>query len=132
MSDGKETFEILLDSSGDGAAPSKSESGDAAAGKVGLVGFSFKDASGNLVLPALDASGGIPASIVESTRAKVLNASDLIASYTWADFGTNKERVTRIDYTSATVLPAQTVRQTFSYTLLSGNYRLDTQTWTIV
>jgi len=69
---------------------------------------------------------------VANTRQAVMLANDLVRSYTWADFGTNKERVTRIDYTSVTVAPTQTVRQTFTYTLVSGKYRLDSEVWTVI
>jgi hypothetical protein len=59
MADVREVFPILEDSSNVGAVLSKSQSGDASAGKVGLTGFVFRDSSGNLVLPQLTAAGKI-------------------------------------------------------------------------
>ena len=62
MANVREVFPTLVDATGEGVALSKSQSGDAAAGKVGLVGFAFKDSSANLVLPTLTADGKIPVS----------------------------------------------------------------------
>lgn len=62
---------------------------------------------------------------------KILSAVDRSDAFTWADFGTKNERVTRIDYTAPSVT-AQTLRKTFSYTLVSGNYRLDTIVFTLI
>lgn len=58
----RESFPSLEDASGVGVPLTKSTEGDAAAGKVGSVGFAFKDASGNIILPALDAQGRLPVS----------------------------------------------------------------------
>lgn len=55
----RESFPSLEDGTGAGAALSKAEAGDAAAGKVGAVGFAFRDSSGNLVLPQLDSEGRV-------------------------------------------------------------------------
>lgn len=68
----------------------------------------------------------------DNDRTKVLNSNDLISAYTWLDFGTKNERVDKIDYTSATQLPGQTVRRQFAYSLVSGKYRLNSETWSIV
>lgn len=72
---------------------------------------------------------GTERTFVNNRRNQVLSAHDLVASYTWADFGTKNERVTSIVYTSAT-FPSHTITRTFSYSLVSGNYRLDSETWT--
>lgn len=53
-------FRILDDGSGGGVAPGAFAEGDAPGAGNGLIGFSFVDASGNLVLPQLDSSGAIP------------------------------------------------------------------------
>lgn len=52
MADFKESFEILEDiTTGNGAAPTKIESGDAAAGRVGLLAFVSQNKDGNLAIP---------------------------------------------------------------------------------
>jgi len=57
----RESFPSLEDAAtGAGVPLTKSVEGDAAAGKVGSVGFAFKDVSGNIVLPQLDAQGRLP------------------------------------------------------------------------
>jgi hypothetical protein len=67
-----------------------------------------------------------------NTRQAILDANDLVRTYTWANFGTKNERVTRIDYTAPTTVPGFTARRDFSYTFTAGAYRLDTETWSIV
>ena len=59
MADCKPLFRILDDGAGEGLAPAKRIEGDAAASENGLIGFSFKDSSGNLILPQLTAAGAI-------------------------------------------------------------------------
>lgn len=58
MSDLSEVFNILADS-GTGAGEPAIARDEGEAPATGLVGFSFKDSSGNLVLPQLDAQGRI-------------------------------------------------------------------------
>lgn len=60
MVDPAELYNTLDDGSGGGLAPRARQEGDAAAALNGLIGFSFKDSSGNVVLPQLDASGRVP------------------------------------------------------------------------
>lgn len=61
MADLEEVFKITQDSvTGAGEAPIAREEGEAGAGQGGLIGFSFKDSSGNVVLPALTAAGKLP------------------------------------------------------------------------
>lgn len=60
MSNVRTPFPSLVDASGVAAVLSKSLEGDAATGKVGSVGFSYKDSNGNLVLPMLTVAGAIP------------------------------------------------------------------------
>jgi hypothetical protein len=59
MVDPREIFSIL-DDGGAGEAPKKMQEGDSPASANGLIGFSFKDSSGNVVLPQLNASGQVP------------------------------------------------------------------------
>lgn len=67
-----------------------------------------------------------------NTRLSILNAADRDQEFTYADFGTKNERITQIDYTSATVFPGVTARKIFLYTLVGTKYRLDNITWVIV
>jgi hypothetical protein len=61
MSDLREVFPVLVDETTDeGRALTASEAGEAAAAKVGLTGFAFKDSDGNLVLPTLTPEGKVP------------------------------------------------------------------------
>lgn len=55
----REVFPVLENGSGQGAALSQSQAGDAATGKSGLTAFAFRDSSGNLVLPQLTATGKV-------------------------------------------------------------------------
>lgn len=60
MPDIRESFPILENAStGVGSAPHVSQNGDASAGKVGMTAWVFKDSSGNLVHPQLNAAGQI-------------------------------------------------------------------------
>lgn len=61
MADLRESFAILEDdSTGAGEALISRIEGEASAAKEGLIAFSFKDDSGNVILPALNASGQLP------------------------------------------------------------------------
>lgn len=68
---------------------------------------------------------------VNNLRLQILDSHDRQADFTYADFGTKNQRVTVIDYTSAT-FPGATIRRQFTYTLIGNNYRRDNETWTIV
>lgn len=60
MADCKPLFRILNDNAtGEGQAPDARIEGEAAASQEGLIGFSFKDSSGNVVLPQLTSTGKI-------------------------------------------------------------------------
>lgn len=72
---------------------------------------------------------GTQRAFVNNKKQQVLSAQDLVAAYTWLDFGTKQERVSTIIYTSATFL-GETITRTFAYTLVGTNYRLDSETWT--
>lgn len=61
MADLRTVFPILEDSvTGAGEAPISRIEGEAAAAQEGLIGFSFKDSSGNVVLPQLTSAGALP------------------------------------------------------------------------
>lgn len=74
--------------------------------------------------------GGTQRTVVNNKKLQILNAHDLVDSYTWLNFGTKQERVSTIIYTSAT-FPGVTVTRTFAYTLVGTNYRLDNTTWSV-
>jgi hypothetical protein len=78
MADLREAFPILEDLTGAGVAPSKSENGDASAGKVGATVWAFKDASGNLVHPQLTPDGRIP--MTQDAAGTFRNAKGELAS----------------------------------------------------
>lgn len=60
MADCKPIFRTL-NNAGEGAAPDQAiDATTAAAGLLGLIGFAFKDSSGNVVLPQLTSTGKIP------------------------------------------------------------------------
>lgn len=61
MSDLRESFPTLQDeTTGEGEALISRIEGEAAASQEGSIGFSFKDSSGNVVLPQLTAAGALP------------------------------------------------------------------------
>jgi hypothetical protein len=68
---------------------------------------------------------------VNNIRQQILVAHDRDQAITYADFGTKNQRVTQIDYTSAT-FPGIIARKTLTYTLVGNNYRRDNITWTIL
>jgi len=80
MADLREVFPILQDSAtGEGEAPISRIEGEAAAGQEGLIGFSFKDSSGNVILPALTPQGKIPVD-TEAAAANCLDANGELAA----------------------------------------------------
>jgi len=65
-----------------------------------------------------------PVSVVNSSTAQeVIEAVDVVTSFTWLDFGLVTERLGVLTYVSAGV--GNTVTDTYAYTFLSPNYRLD-------
>jgi hypothetical protein len=62
MADIRESFTTLEGASQEGLALRAVQEGDSGASKNGSIGFAFKDDSGNVILPALDASGNVPVS----------------------------------------------------------------------
>lgn len=63
---------------------------------------------------------------------KILSADDLLETYSWLSFGTKNERLSQLNFTSASVASNKVLRKTFSYTFISGAYRLDTVTWSVI
>lgn len=68
---------------------------------------------------------------VNNLRQQILASQDRNADFTYADFGTKNQRVTRIDYTSAT-FPGFIIRRDFTYTLQGNQYRRDDEVWSVV
>lgn len=60
MADVNELFLTLDDGTGAGEAAVGRVEGEAAAAQLGSIGFAFKDANGDVVLPALTADGKLP------------------------------------------------------------------------
>jgi len=61
--DVKEAFPTTENAAGLGVTLSNTLEGQDSAGLNGAVGFAFKDASGNVILPQLDAQGRVPVSV---------------------------------------------------------------------
>lgn len=76
-------------------------------------------------------TSGVKHVFVNNARQMILATHDRTASFTYADFGTKDERITRIDYTSPTFLGI-TARRDFNYTLVGTKYRRDNEVWSIV
>lgn len=74
---------------------------------------------------------GLKRGFVMNLKEQILATHNRVAEFTYADFGTKDQRVTRIDYTSST-FPGVTVRRDFSYTLVGNKYRRDDESWNIV
>jgi hypothetical protein len=66
--------------------------------------------------------------IVYNRRQQILDSHDRIANFSYADFGTKFQRITKIEYTSST-FPGITITRDFTYTLVSGQYRRDSEIW---
>lgn len=63
MADIRESFPVLVDASGAGVSGAAVASGDAAGSKVGNIAFGFRDNTGAVVLPQLDAAGKLPVTL---------------------------------------------------------------------
>jgi hypothetical protein len=93
MADINELFRILdTDGSGTGGAPRSKAEGDAPSTDLGIIGFSFKDNAGNVVLPQLNASGELPVTTAgggtpleaQGTVASVIATDTQVAAITLA------------------------------------------------
>jgi hypothetical protein len=60
MPDPAELFRISDDGTGAGTSPHSRVEGDTPSAQRGIIGFSFKDSSGDVVLPQLDTTGRLP------------------------------------------------------------------------
>jgi hypothetical protein len=75
--------------------------------------------------------GGTEFTLVNNLRQQILAAHDRVANFTYADFGTKNQRITAVEYTSATI-STSTIKREFTYTLVGNNYRRDNEIWTII
>lgn len=82
MSDVREVFPILADASGAGVDVAQMQEGWSPTGKNGLIGFSFKDASGNVVLPTLLGDGRLPVSFQSAGTKKTSRGEHASGSLT--------------------------------------------------
>lgn len=73
---------------------------------------------------------GTQAVFVNNIRQQILASHDREQDITYADFGTKDQRITQVDYNSAT-FPGIIARKTIVYTLVSGRYRRDSINWSI-
>lgn len=76
-------------------------------------------------------ASGTEYGFVYNQKQQILASQDREEEYTYADFGTKDQRITRVEYSSAT-FPGITVRRDFNYTLISAKYRRDSSVWSIV
>lgn len=76
-------------------------------------------------------ASGTEYGFVYNQKQQVLAAQDREEDYTYADFGTKDQRITRVEYSSS-VFPGITVRRDFSYSLVGTRYRRDSSNWSII
>ncbi len=99
MTDLREVFPILRDdSTNEGEAPVSRIEGEVAAGKEGLIGFSYKNNVGNVVLVQLTSEGKVPVD-TENTGGTCLtdNGEFVAGSLTNVDIATIVGTVTKIN-----------------------------------
>lgn len=99
MSDIRASFPALEDPITLAGTPGAAvEQGDSPAGLVGAIGFAFKDAAGNLVLPQLDAEGALPvtfdaAGTIKRARGTVADQGGSLADVTGATIALTASKV---------------------------------------
>jgi hypothetical protein len=99
---------------------------------IGTDGFNLTEPDSMLATGSEDGTKtGVKHAFVNNVRNMVLATQNRQASFTYADFGTKNQRVTRVDYTSP-IFPGITVRRDFAYTLVSNRYRRDNEIWSVV
>lgn len=74
---------------------------------------------------------GTERAFVNNQRLQVLASKDRQETYTYLDFGTKDQRISRVEYTSPT-FSGITVRRDFNYVLDSNKYKPTTTVWSIV
>lgn len=97
-----------------------------------LDGFDLTNPDSVMVTGSIDGeSTGQKFGFVYNVRQQILSSHDRDQDIVYADFGTKTQRVTQIDYTSAT-FPGVIARKVFTYTLVGNRYRRDKITWVII
>ena len=100
--------------------------------QVDLNGFSSLNPDSVQIVGSEDGTKtGTKFGTVYNRRQQVLAAHDRIDTYTYADFGTKNQRITRVEYTSST-FPGTTIRRDFNYVLDGNRYRRINSPWTVV
>ena len=96
MSDVREVFPTLADSTSGAGEPLISRiEGEAAAAQEGSIAFSFKDSSGNVVLPTLTADGKIPVTTDAAGTCLDARGEDATGSLTFVDVVTLTAALTK-------------------------------------
>lgn len=75
-------------------------------------------------------ASGVVRHFVNNRRGQILAAHDRVQDIVYADFGTKNQRITQINYTSAT-FAGIVAAKTINYTLVGNRYRLDNIIWTV-
>ncbi len=96
--------------------------------KTGMSTEAKQDAAIVKLQDIIDALGGtITVSAASNARLDVVNAPDSQAAFTYYDAGTSDERPHTITYSSVSV--GASAVKTFSWTLVSGKYKLTGIGW---
>lgn len=78
MADNKETTFILTNpDTGAANSPKDMVEGDSPATRIGTIGFAYKDSSGNVVLPQLNADGEVPVTFDSVVVQKFFNRGEI-------------------------------------------------------
>jgi len=96
-----------------------------------LNAFSSSPDSVQLVGSIDGTATGTKYGFVNNIKMQILDSHDRQAAFTYADFGTKDQRVTQIDYTSATFV-GFIARRTFNYTLVGTRYKRTNELWNII
>jgi hypothetical protein len=88
----------------------------------------FEGSGDTLKVPS--STNPLPVTEIENDKNQVLEAEDVLETYTFLDFGTKNERLDTIVYTAASV-PGVTVTKDFSYVAAGSSYRLTTIQWSV-
>jgi len=90
------------------------------------------DAANVLIVGSEDGTkAGDKYAFVNNVKLQILASHDREQEITYADFGTKKQRIVQIEYSSPT-FPGVVALQSISYTLVGNRYRRDNITWSIV
>lgn len=103
-----------------------------AADKVDVTGSAVALSAPALIAGTDDGlSTGNVYGFVYNPRQQVLDSQDRVDTYTYADFGTINQRITRIDYTSA-IFSGIVIRREFNYVLVGTRYKRTDSVWSVI